>query len=524
LLCPITINNGNVNEAECNRRIYSECPYTCKQGFDPNPKQTKVKCHVNGTWSNDEEPYCLEHDRGLILTARTGYSTKHIYTVPTTLEGTPKLDYIRLLSLETEPFILSSDGDYMLKQVYFYDANSKAIYKDANFSIGLSGENIWTPVHMGTSDDYVKLAVDWISHNIYWTDPQYKWIMVQSLIGNNTSMYHVLIHENLEGPHALALDPIECLLFWSDIGTFTKIEVSSLSGRNRKSLISSNLINPYSMAADYDTRRLYFVDMSRRTVETVTYEGRDRNVLVKSIHSGLFDLAVYKDYLYVTSLYSSRLKFFNKTNGNVSYKSSLENYNTYTSVTVFHPDVQPTPETAHCINYGCEHICVTEKDGASCLCKEGYIINQDKRTCSLNNEYFHRGLMYSNGSNICIVDIRIVTYFIFNPNCVLKINGTRYMVLDTDQRQIFIANNTAIYASKVDNPDIDRLTTQSGNISGLAWDGYDRNLYWIEEDTGIIWRTSELSKITQIFMKDLKRPRDVLVLSHERYGIYSYQE
>ena len=59
LLCPITINNGNVNEAECNRRIYSECPYTCKQGFDPNPKQTKVKCQVNGTWSNDEEPYCL---------------------------------------------------------------------------------------------------------------------------------------------------------------------------------------------------------------------------------------------------------------------------------------------------------------------------------------------------------------------------------------------------------------------------------------------------------------------------------
>ena len=74
--------------------------------------------------------------------------------------------------------------------------------------------------------------------------------------------------------------------------------------------------------------------------------------------------------------------------------------------------------------------------------------------------------MYSNESSICIVDIRIVTSFIFNPNCVLKINGTRYMVLDTDQRQIFIANNTAIYAAKVDNPVLQRLTTHSGNMSG----------------------------------------------------------
>ncbi|KAL3890977.1 hypothetical protein ACJMK2_003243 [Sinanodonta woodiana] len=578
VLCPITINNGIVNEAECNRQIYSECPYICNQGFDPNPKLNKVTCEINGTWSNDEEPYCLErkglcinffergkladdchfnadetcafecdrgfdknlsittnvtctsaaqwnvelrflckeHDRGLIITARTGFSTKNIYTVPTTFEGTPKLDYIRFLHLKTETFLLSVDGDYELKQAYFYDANSKAIYKDSNFSIGLSGENVWAPVHMGTSDDYVKLAVDWISHNIYWTDPQYKWIMVQSLIGNNTSMYHVLIHENLEGPHALALDPIECLLFWSDIGPFTKIEVSSLSGRNRKSLISSNLMYPYSMAADYDTRRLYFIDSGRRTVETVTYDGRDRNVLVKRRYSDYFDIAVHKDYLYVTDIYKNRLFFFNKTNGNESYKSLFDNYMRYAGVTVFRPDVQPTPGIAHCTNYGCEHICVTEKDGASCLCKEGYIIKQDMKTCSLNTEYFHRGLMYSNESSICIVDIRIVTSFIFNSNCVLKITGPRYMVLDTDQRQIFISNNTAIYAAKVDNPVLQRLTTHSGNMSGMAWDGYDRNLYWSEEDTGIIWRTSELSKITQIFMKDLTRPRDILVLPHER--------
>ncbi|KAL3891004.1 hypothetical protein ACJMK2_003269 [Sinanodonta woodiana] len=541
VLCPITINNGHVNEAECSRRIYSECPYACNQGFDSNPKLNRVMCQVNGIWSNDDQPYCLErkglcinvfergkfaddchfnadetcafecdrgfdknlsittnvtcttsaqwdidlhllcieHDSGLIFTADTDYSAKSIYTVPITLEGIPRLDYIRSIRFPTKALLLSVDRDYQLNEAYFYDAYSNTIYKNANFSISLSGNNVWTPVYMGTSNDNVKLAVDWISHNIYWTDPQYKWIMVQSLIGNSTSMYHVLIHEHLEGPHALALDPIECLLFWSDIGTFTKIEVSSLSGRNRKSLISSSLMHPYSMAADYATRRLYFIDSGRQTVETVTYEGRDRNVLFKRRYSKLFDIAVYKDYLYVTETHNNRLYVFNKTNVNDSYKRLSDHYAPYAGVTVFNPDAQPTPGT-------------------------------------VNSEHFQRGLLYSNESSICIVDIRIFTGFIFNPSCVLKINGASYMVIDTDQRHIFIANNTAIFSAKVDNPVLQRLTKQSGKISGMAWDGYDRNLYWTEEDTGIIWRISDISKTAQIFMKDLKRPRDVQILLHER--------
>ncbi|KAK3605321.1 hypothetical protein CHS0354_003968 [Potamilus streckersoni] len=134
---------------------------------------------------------------------------RQVSTVPTTEDGTPNLDSIRSNEPFTNAEFLSADGDYTLQQAYAYDRYTRTIYKYSNFTIDLSGQNLWTPLHKGLSKSYVKLSVDWISHNIYWTDPEYKWIMVQSLLGNDTSMYCVLIHDNLHGPHGLALDPIE---------------------------------------------------------------------------------------------------------------------------------------------------------------------------------------------------------------------------------------------------------------------------------------------------------------------------
>ncbi|KAL3871006.1 hypothetical protein ACJMK2_039031, partial [Sinanodonta woodiana] len=132
-----------------------------------------------------------------------------IETVPTTTDGAPNVDYISTHDIAAGMWLVSVDGDYALQQAYVYDFYSSTIYMDSNFSIGLSRNNKWTPIHRGLSKDYVKLAVDWINHNIYWTDPHYKWIAVQSLVGNDTSMFRVLIDDNLEAPNALALDPLE---------------------------------------------------------------------------------------------------------------------------------------------------------------------------------------------------------------------------------------------------------------------------------------------------------------------------
>ncbi|KAL3871189.1 hypothetical protein ACJMK2_039205, partial [Sinanodonta woodiana] len=456
------------------------------------------------------------YDRGLITTLMpdTYYNGDYIQTVPIMTDGAPILDSTKKLRFSGDLWLLSVDGDYALRQAYVYEYYSDAIYRDSNFSIGLSGENTWTTIHRGISKGFVKLAVDWISHNIYWTDQHYRWIVVQSLLGNDTTMYRVLIHDNLENPIGLALDPMEGLLFWSDCGRVPKIEVSSLSGKNRKWLVSSNLINPVSLEADYGTRRIYWVDPGRYTLESITYEGKERQILIRN-GDRFLELAVYKDYLYVIDLVDSNVHFVNKTNGEMLTKSWYGE-EAYIAVTVFHPEAQPTLVTAFCVNYGCEHICVTEKGDASCLCRDGYTLNQDLKTCAVNNEYFHRGLVFSNDSSICVVDIQVLTTFTHDPKCVLNTNGTRYMVMDTDDRQMIIANDTAIYWTMIDKLELHELTKPTGTISGLTWDGYDRNVYWSERDTGLIWRLSRESDTAIVFLSGLIRPRDILILPHER--------
>ncbi|KAL3891003.1 hypothetical protein ACJMK2_003268 [Sinanodonta woodiana] len=578
IFCPTTIPNGKVNETLCDRRIYSVCTFMCNKGFDINPKHSEVFCEMDGTWEEVNTTYCLErkglcknffdngkwadkcnfradetcafkcnpgfkinpnithnitctssaewntdlrvmcieNDRGLIVTIMERNNKKHISTVSIDPDGTPRLDYMPSIYFKIDLELLSIEGDYTLHQAYMYDSYTRSIYRDSNFSIGLSRQNYWKILHRGLSKDYVKLAVDWVSHNIYWTDPQYKWIVVQSLLSNDTSMYRVLIHDNLDGPHALALDPFQALLFWSDIGKFTKIEVSSLSGSERKTLISSNLLHPYSIAADCVSKQLYFIDAGRQSLETVSYGGKDRKVVLKKTYSYFFDVAVFKDYLYVTDAHHDKLYFFNKTDGKELQNSLSKDGVTYFGVTVFHPDAQNAPVKAHCVSYGCDQICVTKIGSATCLCKDGYTLNQDMKTCSLSSEFFHRGLMFSNKSSICIVNIRVVTHFSFNPNCVLKFNNTKYMVLDTDDRQIFLANNTGIYSTSVDDFQLRHMTELSGTISGLAWDGYDRILYWTEKNTGKIWRLSRESETAQVFLEGLKNPRDILILPHER--------
>ena len=73
-----------------------------------------------------------------------------------------------------------------------------------------------------------KLAVDWVSERIYWTDDKNGVIESADFHGK---LRYVLI-ARIEKPHALVVHPVDGIIFWSDLKE-PKIERAGLDGSNR---------------------------------------------------------------------------------------------------------------------------------------------------------------------------------------------------------------------------------------------------------------------------------------------------
>lgn len=74
------------------------------------------------------------------------------------------------------------------------------------------------------------LAIDWIYYHIYWTDARGKNIKLADFDGN---MKKTLITDNIQEPRALAVNPLEGWMFWTDWGETARIEKSGMDGSHR---------------------------------------------------------------------------------------------------------------------------------------------------------------------------------------------------------------------------------------------------------------------------------------------------
>ena len=101
--------------------------------------------------------------------------------------------------------------DYSKRILYLYDKNYARIEAIPHFDLQNQFADVThiARVHTGVSVGYVKVAVDWVSHNIYWTDPMFRWIAMQpgdTTKSDTTSLYKIIVKDDLERPYALAVD------------------------------------------------------------------------------------------------------------------------------------------------------------------------------------------------------------------------------------------------------------------------------------------------------------------------------
>lgn len=83
-------------------------------------------------------------------------------------------------------------------------------------------------------------------------------------------------------------------LFIGDGGPTPKIQRMSLSGKNRRNLVSQGILNPISIAVDLDTSMIFWVDEARHTLETANYDGGERRIIRRAMGSVLLDVFVYR--------------------------------------------------------------------------------------------------------------------------------------------------------------------------------------------------------------------------------------
>lgn len=145
--------------------------------------------------------------------------------------------------------------------------------------------------------------MDWLSKKLYIATENS--IVASSFDGQK---YYTIVNDT-EEIKDIVVSPSEGLLFWIQSSPEVKIERSYMDGYNRTTLIQHLMLWPTGLAVDHTANRLYWVDYKAMTIETVNFQGKDRQIIKKMfegikkiLYSLLSLVCVYLDcYFFVFS-------------------------------------------------------------------------------------------------------------------------------------------------------------------------------------------------------------------------------
>lgn len=230
------------------------------------------------------------------------------------------------------------------------------------------------------------LAVDWIGENLYWIESNLDQIEVAKLDGR---FRRTLVAGDMESPRAIAVDPRDGLLFWTDWEkSMPRIERCSLAGLDRKIVVRVDDDNggwPNGLTLDYDTRRIYWIDAKSDSIHTTKYDGSDHHeVMTKhELLSHPFAITLFENYVYWTDWRTNSVVRANKWTGGdvkVVQRTKTQPFD----IKVMHPSRQPTDGINPCGNNngGCSHLCLLHLNHTfRCDCPHIMKLSTDNKTC-----------------------------------------------------------------------------------------------------------------------------------------------
>ncbi|XP_026091548.1 low-density lipoprotein receptor-related protein 1B [Carassius auratus] len=379
---------------------------------------------------------------------------------------------------------IALDFHFSQSLLYWTDVVEDKIYR-GKLSEGGGVSSIEVVVQHGLATPE-GLAVDWIAGNLYWIDSNLDQIEVSKL---NGELRTTLIAGGMEHPRAIAVDPGQGALFWTDWdATFPRIEGASMSGKQRHVVFKDMDSGawPNGLTLDHMESRIIWTDARSDAIYSALYDGTGMIEILRG-HEFLshpFAVSLFGGNVYWTDWRTNTLTKANKWTGanvTVIQKTSAQPFD----LEIYHPSRQPQTPNPCAGNKGrgpCSHLCLINYNAsASCSCPHLMKLSANNRTCQGVKKF----LLYARRSEIRGVDIDNPYLNVIMALTVPDIDDVSAMDYDAVDERIYWADvkTRTIKRAFINGTKLETvLSGDLSNIRGLAIDWLSRNMYWMSSD------------------------------------------
>ncbi|XP_022106372.1 low-density lipoprotein receptor-related protein 6-like [Acanthaster planci] len=402
------------------------------------------------------------------------------------------------------------DFDINDNRIYWSDMDAKTISRAF-----LNGSGIENVIEFGLSFPE-GMAIDWVAHNIYFSDTGTDRIEVARLDG---SARRVLVWERVQSPRSIALHPSEGYMYWSDFSGQAQIERAYMDGTHRSVIYRGGRAN--GLTIDYLERRLYWTSLDTNTIESADLLGGSRRRVIPDDLPHPFGLTQYQDYIYWADWETQSIERANKTNG-LNRTLIQDGLEYVLDILVFHSSRQSGWNECAVNNGGCQFLCLSHPNVTTgewdyvCQCPTHYTLNEDGQTCTPPDRF----LLFSQKNTIS----RMAVDYRNSPDVVLPIYNSRKNIraieYDAQEKRVYWINTRANTVRRsYDNgvqPEV--FIPNSGdppvyNPYDLAIDPYTRMMFWTCSETNTI-RITRLdgTPIGVVKGDDNQKPRAIALI------------
>ncbi|CAM4656180.1 unnamed protein product [Lepidochelys kempii] len=439
--------------------------------------------NTNGTYSCTCHPgYLLEPDAHTCKV--TGSEPKLLVAIQSELllYGLRSLKEDILMTIDKNLIIFSLDYDLVEQKVFWMDLNAESIKW-----ITMNTQKKGTLVK-GIKSDCI--AVDWIGRNLYWTDGTAGELLATWLNATwrGNPEYTMVLDGDLDQPRSLALQPLQGLMYWSEIGDKPQIEQAGMDGSNRKILIDEGLGWPTGLAVDLLSWKIFWSDDKLHCIGSANLDGTGIKVFQLTQIKSPFSVAVFEDDTYWSDMKTRTVQKVDKKTGKnrtVLIKRHGQPY----GLKIMHEVLQPTAPNP-CRELGCSHLCLLNpKHKGSCRCPIGEVLADEKNCIPLKDSAFmflvaptvitqvYLKKLPSAASGATLPEHRV--FPLTNVNYLTAID---YSVRD---KALYFADREDGYIRRLRIKDSGKLSWKvvvpvEGTVVSLALDGLSGNIYWID--------------------------------------------